>query len=119
LTRVPRAYAVWRGPRSLRRNRADAARPFRLDAVLDLAPEVADQPLDRPGGSVAESADRVPFDLLGHVEQHVDLLDLGLAAHQPLHHAHHPARALPARRALAAALVLVELREAPDRLDDV
>ena len=36
-----------------------------------------------------------------------------------LHHAPHPAGALAARRALAAALVHVELRQARDRLDDV
>jgi hypothetical protein len=92
---------------------------FTDDAVLDLVPEMADQALDRPGRRIAKRADRVPLDLLGDVEQHVDLLDLGLALHQPVHHPHHPARALAAGRALAAAFVLVELRQPPDRLDDV
>ena len=46
-------------------------------------------------------------------------LDLGPALHHALHHAPHPAGALAARRALAAALVHVELRQARDRLDDV
>jgi hypothetical protein len=40
----------------------------------NLDPEMADQALDRPGRRVAERADGVAFDLLGDVEQHVDLL---------------------------------------------
>ena len=40
-------------------------------------------------------------------------------SHHAVHHPHHPAGALAARRALAAALVLVELRQPRDRLDDV
>jgi hypothetical protein len=79
----------------------------------------ADQALDRPGRRVAERADRVAFDLLGHVEQHVDLALLGAALGHALHHAPHPAGALAARRALAAALVLVEIGQPRDRLDDV
>ena len=45
--------------------------------------------------------------------------DLGIALAQPLHHPPHPARALAARRALAAALMLVEIADAADRADDV
>ena len=45
------------------------------------------------------------------------LPDLKLA--QPLHHAPHPAGALAARRALAAALVLVEEGDAGDGGDEV
>jgi hypothetical protein len=54
------------------------------------------------------------FDLLGHVEQHVDLALLGAAFDHALHNAHHPAGAFAARRALAAALVLEESGDAPD-----
>src|SRR5262245_30948158 len=79
------------------------AREF-VDAPLHLAAEVAHQALDRPGRRIAQRADRVTLDLLGDVEQHVDLALLSLAAHQPLHDAPHPARALAAGRALAAAL---------------
>ena len=50
-----------------------------LDAPLQLRPEVPDQALDRPGRRVAEGADRVALDLIGHVQQHVDLLQLRLA----------------------------------------
>src|ERR1044072_4674421 len=56
------------------------------DAPLELGAEVADQALDRPGGGVAKRADRMSFDLLGDIPQHVDLVDLGLARDQPLHH---------------------------------
>src|SRR3546814_3946895 len=56
-----------------------------------------DQPLDRPCGGVAERTDGVAFDLLGDVEQSVDLADVGVAGAQPLHHAPHPAGALAAR----------------------
>ncbi len=87
--------------------------------AFDLGPEMADQALDRPGGGIAERADRVAFHLLGHIEQHVDFALLGFAAHQPLHHAPHPAGAFAARRALAAAFMLVEIGEPRDRLHDV
>src|SRR3954453_13050351 len=44
-----------------------------LDAPLDLRPEVPQQALHRPRRPVAERADGVAFDLLGNIEQHVDL----------------------------------------------
>src|SRR3546814_16702284 len=78
-----------------------------------------DQPLDRPCGGVAVRTDGVAFDLLGDVEQSVDLADVGVAGAQPLHHAPHPAGALAARGALAAAFMLVEIADAADRLNDV
>ena len=90
-----------------------------VDALLDLGAEVADQALDRPGRRVAERADGVALDLLRDVEQHVDLAALGAALGHAQHHAPHPARALAAGRALAAALVLVEVGDAGDRRDDV
>src|SRR6056297_4165844 len=90
----------------LRCDRAHAAGFLCLDAILDLIAEVTDQALYRPGRRVAKGTNRVTLDLLGHVEQHVDLLDIRLAAHQPVHHPHHPARALATGGALSAALVL-------------
>ena len=53
------------------------------------------------------------------VEQHVDLALLGAAFDHAGEHAPHPARALAAGRALAAALMLVEIRQAGDGADDV
>src|SRR3546814_13080121 len=78
------------------------------DTAFDFRAEMLDQPLDRPCGGVAERTDGVAFDLLGDVEQSVDLADVGVAGAQPLHHAPHPAGALAARGALAAAFMLVE-----------
>src|SRR5687768_14920799 len=89
------------------------------DPPLKLRPEVADQALDRPGGGVAQRADGVALDLLGDVPERVDLVDLGIALDQPLHHPPHPARALAAGGALAAALMLVEIGDAGDRLHHV
>src|SRR5215472_6593043 len=80
-----------------------------IDAPLDLGPEVAQEALHGPCGAVAEGADRVALDLLRHLEQHVDLALVGAALRHAGEHAPHPAHALAARRALAAALVLVEV----------
>src|SRR5579885_3827450 len=77
------------------------------DARLHLRPEMADKALDGPGRGIAQCADRMPLDLVGDVEQHVDLGNLGLAFHHSLHDPPHPSRALPAGGALAATFVLV------------
>src|SRR5262245_41144545 len=96
-------------------------RPSRIlvDAALDLGPEVAEQPLHRPGGAVAEGADRVALDLVSDVEQRVDLTLMGSAFRHAREHAPHPAHALAAGSALAAALVLVEVGDARHRVHDV
>ena len=39
------------------------------------APEVADEALHGPGSGVSQGADGVPLDLLGHLPQHVNLLE--------------------------------------------
>src|ERR1700722_2343508 len=54
-----------------------------VDATLDLGAEMSDEPLNRPGGCVAERADRMAFDLLGDVEQHVDLALLRATLNHP------------------------------------
>src|SRR5581483_6346530 len=90
-----------------------------IDAGLDLAAEVADEPLHRPGCSVAECADGMALDARRHVVEQVDLVLLGLSPLHPPQHAPHPAAAFAARRALAAALVLVEVGDAADGSDDV
>src|SRR3546814_13937383 len=72
------------------------------DAPLQLRPEMPDKPLDGPGGGVAEGADCVAFDLLGDVEQRVDLVRLGIAFAKALHDAPHPPGAHPTGGALAA-----------------
>ena len=95
-------------PESLSRHRTNAAGPLMFDPVLDLVPEMADQALDRPRGRITQCTNRVAFDLFGNVEQHVNFLNLGLALHQTIHDAHHPACAFAAWRALTTAFVLVE-----------
>src|SRR5690349_17693727 len=90
-----------------------------VDPLLDLMTEVADQTLNRPSRRVAERADGVAFDLGRNLEQHVDLALLGAALGHAVEHAPHPARALAARSALAAALVLVEIRDASNGAHDV
>src|SRR5208282_5611631 len=89
------------------------------DAPLHLREEMADQPLDRPGGGIAQRADGVALNLVGNLQQRVDLARLGLALDHALHHPPHPPRAFAAGRALAAAFVLVEFGQPRDRLDDV
>src|SRR3569832_356355 len=80
---------------------------------------MADEALDRPWRGVAQDADRVALALLADVPELVDLLDARVARTQSLHHAPHPAGAFAARRALAAALVLVEIGVARDDADQI
>mmetsp|Transcript_29325 Transcript_29325/g.50220 ORF Transcript_29325/g.50220 Transcript_29325/m.50220 type:complete len:387 (+) Transcript_29325:480-1640(+) len=86
---------------------------------LNLRPEGADESLHGPRGRVAQGADRVAFDLIGELLEHVDLLELGVARDEAVHDVGHPRGALAARRALAARLVLVELGQTRDRGDNV
>src|SRR5580698_2277399 len=81
-----------------------------IDTPLDLWAEMGDEPLDRPGRGVTESADGVPFDLLGDVEQHVNFTLLRAARDHTLHDAPHPSGAFATGRALTTALVLVKIR---------
>ena len=47
--------------------------------VLELVPVMLDEALHRPRRGVAERADRVPFDLVRDVDQHVDVAACGPA----------------------------------------
>src|SRR6266436_10300052 len=89
-----------------------------VDASLDLVAEVADQALHRPGGTVAERADGVALDLGCDFQQHVDLALVRAAFRHAAEPPPHPSHALAAGRALAAALVLVEIRDAGHGADD-
>src|SRR5579864_3263421 len=80
-----------------------------LDAALHFRFEMPDEALHRPYRAIGQGTDRVAFDLARHLVEHVDLLDAGLSLDHPLHDPPHPAEALAARRALAAALVLIKL----------
>src|SRR5476651_208827 len=89
------------------------------DAALHLRPEMPDQSLYRPRRAVSERANRVTLDLLGDVVQRIDLLNSRVARDHAFHHAPYPAEPFAAGRALATALMLVEIGEPRDRLDDV
>ena len=90
-----------------------------IDALLDHVTEMANEALDRPGRRIAQCADRMALDLIGDIQQHIDLALLGA----PIRHAGqdppHPARAFAAGRALAAALMLVEISQPANGADDV
>src|SRR5690606_38892254 len=90
-----------------------------IDARLDFRTEVADQALYRPRRRIAECADRMTFDLLRDLEQHVDLALLGITRHHALHHPPHPARAFTAGRALTAAFMLEEGGQPGNCADDI
>src|SRR5260370_9919022 len=77
-----------------------------VEGPLERRTEMPDQALDRPRGSVAERANRVTLDLGGDFEQQPDLALGGAPFGHAGEHAPHPAGALAAGRALAAALVL-------------
>lgn len=89
------------------------------DPLLHLGPKVPDEPLHGPRRRIPQRADRVSLDLLGHLPQHIDLLEPRVAAPHPRHDVVQPARALAAGGALAARLVLVEVGQAGDGVDGV
>src|SRR5476651_2203070 len=91
----------------------------RADAALHFRPEMPDQSLYRPRRAVGERANRVTLDLLGDVVQRIDLLNSRVARDHAFHYAPYPAEPFAAGRALATALVLVEVGQTSDRLDDV
>src|SRR5262245_38916115 len=75
---------------------------------LEVAPEVPQQSLDRPGRRVGEGADGLALHLAGHVEQHVQVLGLAGAALDALDDLVDPSRPLATLGALAAGLVAEE-----------
>src|SRR5271165_1318676 len=94
-----------------RGGRVERAAAFLL-VLHDLVPEVLDDGGNRRGRGVAERAERAADDVVADVEQLVQVFAGAVAVLEPLDHPDHPVGALPARRALAARLVLVELRPA-------
>lgn len=86
---------------------------------LDLGTEVAHETLDGPGSGLTQSADGVALDLLGELEDHVDLAVLSLASVQTVHHLQQPGGTLTAGSALTAGLVLEEVGQTLDAAHDV
>ena len=89
-------------------------RPLARDERLELVPELLQPADDRCGARVAEHADRLAGHVLRQVEQRVEVLERALTGDDALEDLRGPRRALAALRALRAALVRVEAREAGD-----
>eukprot|EP00850_Spirogloea_muscicola_P024277 SM000555S17871 [mRNA] locus=s555:433:3088:- [translate_table: standard] len=90
-----------------------------LDALLQLWPEVADETLDGPCSCIPKRTNGVTLYLFGDLLQHVNLLEARVTGLHALQDLPHPGRALTAGRALAAALVLVKVGQARDRVHHV
>eukprot|EP00955_Chlamydomonas_euryale_P077148 362866-Chlamydomonas_euryale.AAC.19 len=82
-----------------------------LDTVLHLSTEMPDQALNWPRSSIAQCTDCMAFNLLRNFPQHVNFLKVGIALLHARHDVIEPARALTAGGALAAALMLVKVRQ--------
>src|SRR5436190_24378369 len=102
-----------RGEHAPQRRRLAERTPGFVDVLLELAAELVDVAGHRDRGRLAERAEALAVDAVAHVEQQVELVLLRLAGFEAAQDLRHPARSLAARRALAARLVLVELRD-PD-----
>src|SRR5215218_10125841 len=90
-----------------------------LAQVLEvLVAEVLDRARDRAGGAVAERAERPAQNVVTLVQQELEVLLSADALLQVRESLDQPPGALPARGALAAGLVLVELRPSQHRPDD-
>src|SRR5205823_2642811 len=87
--------------------------------VLVLLAEVADGRVDDPAGRVAEAAQApAVLQAVRHTDERAELDLRALVGEDPLVGPHRPVAADPARRALAARLVGVELEQPVRRLDD-
>src|SRR5580765_8041584 len=80
-----------------------------LDVRLELGAELAEVALHGIDREVAEGAERPPEDAVADALEQVEIRELAAPVLDPLEDLDEPARAFPARRALAARLVHVEL----------
>src|ERR1700728_1162591 len=80
-----------------------------VDPLFNLMTEMRDQALNWPGRGITKRTNRVALDLLGNLQKHIDLALMGAPSGLWGQPPPHPPRALAAGRALAAALVLVEI----------
>src|SRR5436309_698662 len=87
-----------------------------LDVRDELLAPVLEVARDRIDGEVAQRTERAPENLAANRLEQLDVALLPMTVFDPLQDLHHPARALATRRALAARLVLVELRRAQSEL---
>ena len=90
-----------------------------VNVILEFFSEVLQETLDRPGRRITQGTDRASFYVVGQIDQHIQILVTALPQLDTTKHPVEPTRALTARRALTAALVLVEVRDALNGLHDV
>ena len=72
------------------------------NTIFDFMTEMLDQPLNGPGRRITKGADGMPLNLPGDLLKHIDFADIGITAHQTVHHPVHPARAFTAWSTLTA-----------------
>src|SRR5437899_10901245 len=82
-----------------------------VDVGLELVAELADDARHRHRRRIAQRAEALAEHAVADREEQLELGLLGLARLDLLQELHHPARPLAARRALAARLVHVDLRD--------
>ena len=98
-----------------------AVRVGALDVLFELAAELADRVLDRPGGAVGQAADRGAghdADRVADLQQQVEILQPALAGLDAVEHRRATSRSFAAGRALAAAFVGEEAADVVQEVDD-
>src|SRR3972149_11949002 len=86
-----------------------------VDVILEFIAEMLHETSPRQCRRISQGADRAPHDVPGDVGKQIQILLTPAAGLDPVHHAIHPPCAFPARRALAAGLFEVEIRQALPR----
>src|SRR5262245_10252233 len=81
-----------------------------VDVVLEFVAEMLDEALHRQRRGLAERADRAPGDVVRDRRQQIEILVASLAVLDAVDHAPQPPGALAAGRALAAGLLVIEIR---------
>src|SRR5262245_11043334 len=102
---------VDRGEDALQRRLAREGATALVDVSLKLVSEARHVACDRHGRRVSERTQAIAEDPVADVEEHVELALSRVALLDLPEELHHPASSLPARRALSARLVHVELRD--------
>src|SRR4051812_38803345 len=105
-----------RGEHVVQRGRLAERTPALVEVRHELGPELLDIAGNGDRRRLAERAQALAVDPVADVEEEVELGLQRLARLEPAQDLRHPARPLPARRALAARLVLVELGDADAEL---
>src|SRR5699024_9097979 len=88
-----------------------------LDVVCELVAEMLDKTTHGERSCITQATNRAPDDVAGKPGQHVEAFHATLAVLDPMRHTPYPAGALATGGALAAALVVVEIRQAQQGFD--